>query len=180
VILTTARLEIRPIQNGDAEAIWPFVSDPGISRYMSWNAHDNIAQTQAFIADVVDRMSEGSTVAWVLTERETGAMCGLISLIGILRTHRSLRYDKAELAYWVGAPFQGLGYATEACLAVMEYAFKKMNLNKLTVAHDANNAASGALIRRLGFREVGVEYRHFCKNGIWVDHVIYELLAPGG
>lgn len=95
-----------------------------------------------------------------------------------MRTHRALRYDKAELAYWIGPPYQGKGYATEACAAVLDYAFSELKLNKVTVAHDSANDASRALIKRLGFREVGVEYRHFLKDGRWVDHVIYESLSP--
>ena len=174
--IETARLTMRPIGNDDAERIWPYVSNPEISRYMSWNAHASIEETRRFIADVRVRMDAGSTVAWVLAERDSKNVCGLISLIAIVRTHRALRYDKAELAYWVGPPFQGRGYATEACRAAIAHAFEALDLNKVTVAHAAENEASRALIERLGFRKIGTEYRHFCKDGRWIDHVIYELL----
>lgn len=174
--LTTERLELRPICPGDASELFPFVSDPGISRYMSWEPHASLEVTHAFIADVERRMQEGTTIAWVVRERQSGAVCGLISLIAIMRTHRAIRYDKAELAYWIGPSFQGRGFATEACRAVIDYAFRVMQLNKLGVAHDSENAASAALIERLGFRRIGVEYRHFAKGGRWVDHVVYELL----
>ncbi len=176
--MTTPRLELRPIAEHDAEAIWPYVSDPEISRYMSWDPHETIEQTRAFTTDVVRRMGEGTTIAWAVIERETGKVCGLVSLIAIMRVHRALRYDKAELAYWIGPPFQGRGYAVEACRAVLDYAFGQMGLNKITVAHDLENLASRALIARLGFREVGIEYRHFNKGGRWIDHVIYEMLRP--
>lgn len=177
--LTTERLELRPIRNEDAPGIWPHVSDPEIARYMSWEPHESLDVTRRFIEDVVRRMEQGSTVSWTIRERPSGSVCGLVSLIAIMRTHRALRYDKAELAYWIGQPFQGQGYATEACRAVLDYAFGELNLNKVTVAHDAENAASAALIRRLGFRRVGIEHRHFQKNGRWIDHIIYELLRPG-
>jgi RimJ/RimL family protein N-acetyltransferase len=172
----TQRLTMRPIEPRDAEAIWPYVSDPDTSRFMSWNPHRSIEETRAFIADVRRRMDDGATFAWIVEERESGAVCGIVSLIGILRTHRALRYDKAELAYWIGKPFQQRGYATEACKAALEYGFETLNLHKVTVAHARENEASKNLILRLGFREVGVEYQHFSKNGHWIDHVIYELL----
>lgn len=176
--LATERLDLRPIRGEDAEEIWPYVSDPEISRYMSWEPHGSLDITRAFIADVCRRMNEGTTISWVIREKATGKVCGLVSLIAIMRTHRALRYDKAELAYWIGTPFQRKGYATEACRAALDYAFGPLALNKVTVAHDTENTASCALIGRLGFRRVGVEYRHFCKNGHWIDHVIYELLRP--
>jgi RimJ/RimL family protein N-acetyltransferase len=174
--MSTARLTLTPLHGGHADGIWPYVSDPEISRYMSWNAHESMETTNAFIADVVRRMQEGSTCSWVISERDSENICGLVSLLAITRTHRALRYDKAELAYWIGRPFQRRGYAREACRAVLDYAFGTLTLNKVTVAHDAGNAASAALIHRLGFRQIGVEHQHFCKDGRWIDHVIYEVL----
>lgn len=176
MILETSRLELRPLQTGDAEAIWPYVSDPEISHYMSWDPHRSIEDTRLFIADVIKRMELGTTISWLVVERETRLACGLVSLLAIVRTHRSLRYDRAELAYWIGPPFQGRGYATEACVAVLKYSFDELNLNKIVVAHDSENDASRALICRLGFRHVGTEHHHFSKGDRWVDHVIYELL----
>lgn len=174
--ITTARLALREIEEADAERIWPYVSDPEISRHMSWHAHRSLDETRAFIADVRARMQAGSTLALVIIDRASGSVCGLVSLIAIMRTHRALRYDKAELAYWLGSEFRGRGYATEACRAVLQYGFENLGLNKVTVAHALENGASRDLIRRLGFREVGIEYRHFQKDGHWIDHVTYELL----
>lgn len=141
---------------------------------MSWHPHRSLDVTRAFIEDVVRRVGEGTNATWVL--EQDGAVCGLVSLIAILRRHRALRYDKAELAYWLGAGFRGKGLATEACAAVLAHGFEKMALNKVTVAHVRENRASGDLIRRLGFRRVGVEKRHFEKDGRWYDHILYELL----
>ena len=174
--ISTSRLLLRPIRVADAETIWPHVSDPEISLYMSWNPHRSIEETRTFIADVERRALEGGAFTWAIVERESGRIIGLVSLIAILRTHRALRYDKAELAYWIGRPYQGRGFATEACRAIIQYAFANLSLHKITVAHDLLNDASGKLISRLGFREIGIEREHFQKNGRWVDHKIYELL----
>jgi len=173
-ILTTERLTLRIIRESDVAAIWPYVSDPEISALMSWRAHTSADETLAFVRDVRARMADGVTVAWIIEER--GQVAGIVSLIGIARTHRALRYDKAELAYWLGREFRGRGIATESCAAVMRFAFETLGLNKLTVAHVAQNDASRNLIERLGFRKVGTEYRHFEKDGRWFDHVLYELL----
>ena len=174
--LSTARLVLRPIRAEDARSIWPHVSDPDISRYMSWDPHESIEQTNAFIAEAVERRSRGTALTWVVTDRTSGELFGLASLIAVLRTHRALRYDKAELAYWIGKPYQGRGYATEACRAIIGYAFEGLRLHKLTVAHDDLNEASKRLIETLGFRKIGIEKEHFQKHGRWIDHVLYEML----
>ena len=175
--IATPRLLLRPLEDGDAERIWPYVSDPETSQYMSWDPHDSIEVTRAFIADVRRRASEGTTKAWIVADAQNGEVVGLVSLIAILRKHRALTYNKAELAYWIGRPFRGRGYATEATRAVLGHAFGSMSLNKVTVAHASKNDASRKLIERLGFRRIGIERQHFEKGGEWIDHVTYELLA---
>jgi RimJ/RimL family protein N-acetyltransferase len=173
-VLKTERLTLRVLRESDLEAIWPYVADAEISRFMSWVPHDSMEETRAFISDVRRRMAEGVTIAWIIEEQ--GNVCGLVSLIGIVRKHRALHYDKAELAYWLGRDFRGRGIATEACEAVLRYAFNRLDLNKIVVAHVTQNDASRDLILRLGFRCVGTEYQHFSKEGQWFDHVLYELL----
>jgi ribosomal-protein-alanine N-acetyltransferase len=173
--LVSLRLRLRPIALGDAEALWPYVSEPEISRYMSWAPHRTLDETRAFIADVLRRIDVGANATWVVLV--DGGVAGIVSLIAVMRSHRALRYDKAELAFWLGAPYRGRGVATEACTLAMRYGFETLALNKITVAHVAQNDASHELIERLGFRRVGVERRHFCKGGVWFDHVGYELLA---
>ena len=93
-----------------------------------------------------------------------------------MRRHRALTYNKAELAYWLGTRHQGKGIATEAVGRTVRYAFEQLGLHKLFVSHFSVNDASKKLILRLGFRFVGVQREEFQKDGVWYDHVLYELL----
>jgi RimJ/RimL family protein N-acetyltransferase len=106
-----------------------------------------------------------------------GLFCGLISLIGILRTHRVLTYNQAELAYWTSRKHQRRGIMTEAGRRVLDFAFRDVGLHKVRVSHFAENKASHSLIRRLGFRYIGTQLEEFSKASVWHDHVTYELLA---
>jgi RimJ/RimL family protein N-acetyltransferase len=100
-----------------------------------------------------------------------------VSLIGILRAHRVLTYDQAELAYWTSRSHQRRGFMTEAGRRVLDFAFRDIGLHKVRVSHFAENKASCALIQRLGFRYVGTQLEEFSKARIWHDHMMYELLA---
>jgi RimJ/RimL family protein N-acetyltransferase len=173
--LTTKRLLLRPLQPDDVDLLWPDIADPEISRLMAWDAHQTKQQTAAFIENEIARRQSGSGVTWAILME--GCLCGIVSLIGIQRTHRVLTYDKAELAYWVGRSHQRLGIMTEAGRAVLDFAFREVGLHKVYVSHFAVNDASRSLIRRLGFRNVGTQREEFQKNGVWHDHVMYELLA---
>lgn len=173
--LKTERLLLRPLEPDDVEMLWPDISDPEISRYMAWEAHTDKSQTAAFLKGEVARREEGRGYTWAVFKG--GEFCGIVSLISLVRSHRALVYNKAELAYWLGRRFQGQGIMTEAVHRVMRFAFEEMGLHKLFVSHFVVNDASGNLIKRLGFRYVGEQLEEFQKDGVWHNHRNYELLA---
>lgn len=172
--LVTPRLWLRPLRPGDAAALFPDMADPEVSRWMAWDPHRDIAATETFVAHEAARIEAGRGVTWAI--EEDGAFRGIFSLIGLMRTHRVLTYDRAEAAYWLGAAHRGRGLATEAGQAVLRFAFGPLRLHKLHVSHFGANMASRALIQRLGFRLVGVQRQEFRKAGVWHDHYLYELL----
>lgn len=173
--LSTVRLILRPLESTDVDLLWPDIADPEISRLMAWDAHRTREQTVAFVNNEISRRESGRGVTWAILSE--GTFCGIISLIGILRAHRVLTYNQAELAYWTSRKHQRRGIMTEAGRRVLDFAFRDVGLHKVRVSHFAENKASCALIRRLGFRYVGTQLEEFNKASVWHDHVTYELLA---
>jgi RimJ/RimL family protein N-acetyltransferase len=72
------------------------------------------------------------------------------------------RMEHPELGYWLGEPYWGKGYATEAAAALIAYAFVEGGLNAICAGHYWDNHASGRVLTKLGFRYT-VESRRFCK-----------------
>lgn len=64
------------------------------------------------------------------------------------------RADELELGYWVARRYWGLGIATEAGRAVMAMA-RASGVRRLQAGHFVDNPASGAVLRKLGFRSTG-------------------------
>jgi len=172
--LTTERLLLRPLTLDDVDLLWPDISDSEISRQMAWEAHTERSQTIDFLKNEVARRDSGKGITWAVFKE--GSFCGIISLIGLVRKHRALTYNKAELAYWISRKFQRQGIMTEAGQRVLEFAFGELKLHKLLVSHFSNNLASENLIKRLGFRYVGEQREEFQKEGVWHNHKLYELL----
>ena len=175
LVLSTDRLVLRPLETTDVDVLWPDIADPEISRLMAWDAHSTREQTVAFVDNEIARRESGRGVTWAILYG--GQFCGLVSLIGILRTHRVLTYNQAELAYWTSRAHQRRGFMTEAGRRVLDFAFQDVGLHKVRVSHFAENKASCALIQRLGFRYVGTQLEEFNKASVWHDHMTYELLA---
>ena len=65
-VIQTARLRLRPIDSSDAADLWPHVSNPEVSKQMSWDAHRDIAETMAFIDGCKQGLAKGTTMAWAI------------------------------------------------------------------------------------------------------------------
>ena len=171
--LKTERLTLRPLRVADAPVVFPYLANEEISKDMSWEAHRSIEETIAFLKRVEEELEKGKSITWGIFEK--GLFRGVFSIISILRSHRSLVYDRAELAYWLGPEFQGKGIMTEAGLKIIDFAFSELKLHKIVVGHHLQNKASEKLINRLGFEFRYDEIEAFKKNGEWIDCKFYEL-----
>lgn len=171
--LRTPRLVLRPLEVADAAALWPYVSDPELPRFMSWEAHRSLGETEAWLASVVDARARGTDLVWAI--EHDGAAAGTIGLDGVTRQFRAWRIDRAELGYWLAPPLHGRGLVTEAAAAVIAHGFGALALHKITVSCIAENDASRRVIEKLGFRFVGLRRAHLERHGRWWDLRQYEL-----
>jgi RimJ/RimL family protein N-acetyltransferase len=69
------------------------------------------------------------------------------------------------MGYWIGRPFWGRGYATEACQALIDIA-RALRLPSLEGSHFLDNPASARVLEKLGFEPLGiVAPRMSCARG---------------
>lgn len=74
--------------------------------------------------------------------------------VGLISVHN--RKEKGWLVgYWLGEPYWGLGYATEAARALVNFAFNILGVEKLYADYCFDNPASGRVLVKSGFRETG-------------------------
>lgn len=173
--LQTSRLLLRPPTVADTDGLWPLVSDERLTTFLAWEPHQSADETARMISALNEAQRTASGFHWVALHEN--AIVGLVSLIDVRWRHRSWIMNRAELAYWVGVPYQGKGFATEAAQAVAGFGIEKLQLHKIRVYHAADNPASGRTITKLGFRLVGEERDAFQKNGVWHHLRHFELLA---
>jgi [ribosomal protein S5]-alanine N-acetyltransferase len=86
----------------------------------------------------------GEVLHFAVQTREGGELVGGITLAitpGDARAH---------LTYWIGVPYWGKGYATEAAREAVSYAFEDLGLHRLYAAHFGSNPASGKVMRKIG------------------------------
>lgn len=160
--LATERLSLRPYRAADAEAlhrlinVWEVCRSLAAVRYPYGRdlADEWIASTHASLRD-------GSAVHLAITGQE-GAAEILVGGIG-LRIDRAQRVGR--LGYWVGVQYWGHGVAGEAAGRLARWALANMDLERLEATVAADNAASMAVLRRVGFRHVGEAMETFLALG---------------
>ena len=99
---------------------------------------------------------------------------GLIGVIDLLAFDPSA--GSCSFAYMLAEAFWGRGYGTEAVKAVFDFAFRKMEMNRIQADHMAENGGSGAVMRKAGMVCVGVLPGKYEKHGQIHDAVCYEVV----
>lgn len=83
----------------------------------------------------------------------------------------------AELGFAIRHSQWGHGYATDAARMLITFGFSELGLHRLSAAVGPDNAASIAVIKRLGMTYEGRIRDHVYTNGAWRDSLLYSLLS---
>lgn len=170
--LHTPRLTLRKVVWEDVRAYFRLFGSPEVAKYMLWEPHREIAQSEAAVRKVLSRYEAGRYYRWAITEADGNEMIGIVEL---------LRFDaesgSCSFAYMLGETFWGKGYGTEAVCAVFAFAFEKMQVSSIIADHFPENPASGAVMRKAGMTYAGTIPEKYEKHGILYDAVEYRITA---
>jgi ribosomal-protein-alanine N-acetyltransferase len=119
------------------------------------------------------RQLTGACVILVARELAGGQAVGVVTLSEIVLGV----FQNAYLGYYGMAPFARRGYMTEAVRQAARYAFTELGLHRLEANIQPENAASIALVQRVGFRLEGFSPAYLFINGAWRDCERWALLA---
>jgi RimJ/RimL family protein N-acetyltransferase len=170
--LETPRLRLRHFADADLSAFMAYRNDPAVAAYQSWEGITE-PEARAFIAEE-KAAQPGVPGQWfqiAIELKESGLLIGDCAL-------RIDEHDDrlAEIGFTLARAYQGKGLAREAVSSVLAYAFATFDLHRVIAIADCENAASVALLERLGMRREG----HFLQNvwfkGKWGDEYLYAIL----
>jgi RimJ/RimL family protein N-acetyltransferase len=169
----TARLKIRPFNRGDVDAVYSYRSRPDVSEYLFDEpmSHEECAEAIRHRSTQIAFAAEGDKILLAVERRDDGRLVGEVSLIW-----RSLAEQQAEIGYIFHPDAQGRGYATEAALAMLGFAFGTADLHRVYARCDARNEASARVMERLGMRQEAHFREHTHFKGRWDEELIYAIL----
>ena len=80
-----------------------------------------------------------------------------------------------ELGYWLGKDYWGKGYATESSKYLLEYALEQLDSPKIKTSYFIDNLPSGNILKKLGFKEIGIVKRYSEPNKKEMNMMLVEL-----
>lgn len=163
-ILLTPRLRLRPFDRRDLDVLRAQWADPDVRRYLWDGAVVSRETVRAVVDESVASFARRGFGFWVVETRDDGDVAGFAGLRAMPEG------DDVELYYGLARPRWGSGIATDASRAVLRHGFRTLGLDPILVRTDGPNAASIAVMRRLGARHVRTD-----PTGAFGTTLVYAL-----
>jgi RimJ/RimL family protein N-acetyltransferase len=166
-VLETARLKLRPYTETDVAELIPLIGAREVAATTGRIPHPYTKRdAKRFIAAA----QNDDEVRLAITLRSDDRMIGGIGLRLFEQHHH------AELGYWLGLPYWGNGFATEAAREMLRYGFESLRLHRIFATVFMHNPASGRILLKLGMRREGCQRQHFRKWDQFADLELYGML----
>ena len=163
--LVTLR-EFRPDDIDDALHV---VGDDRVTTWLSFDSRSPEATAQMITGAIERARHEPRTEYYLAVADDTDALIGFVRLgfAGV---------QAAKLGYAIRADRWGKGYATDACRTMIEFGFTRLGRHRISAAIGPDNAASIAVVRKLGMTHEGRLRDHVFTNGAWRDSDLFSIL----
>ena len=173
--LTTARLTLRPYTLDDAASVQRLAADQRVANTTIHIPHpypDGVAES--WIKQHSQTFEAGTVVTFAVVLREQGDLVGTVSFLDLSALHA-----RAELGYWIGVPYWGNGYCTEAVECLIRFAQEHLAVTRIVARCFARNHASARVMEKAGLTQEGRLVAHILKNAQYEDMLLYGLVLPG-
>lgn len=143
--LNTNRLKLRKLTIEDVPSLVKYANNKKVSDNILNMVHPYQEPDAVFrISYVFNGFKNKTRYVFAIVLKERNELIGEISL------HLNNTGNMAELGYWIGEPFWGKGFATEAARAVLQFGFSRLALDCIYATCNAENEGSWAVLLNNG------------------------------
>ena len=165
-VLSGTKVTLRPPDDTDAARFVEWFGDLEVTRFLL----RRFAVGQLQEEGLLQKLGESATdVFWML--ETDGRPIGATGIHQIDWLHA---HGKTGIVIGVKTEW-GKGRASEAMQLRTDYAFRQLNLHKLSSGAFTENEPSKRALLKAGYQEVGIEREHFFREGRWHDHWLCEV-----
>lgn len=131
--------------------------------------------TERHLEDVVSKAEKNNYFPLVVVDNQTGTLAASIQIKSV-----DWSVPKAELGYYVDAPYEGKGITTRAVGLIADHAFDQLKFNKLYIRTHHGNVGSRLVAEKNGFTVEGtLKADYKTTAGQLIDTMYYARLRQG-
>ena len=145
--LTTERLQLRPLNESDQDAVFTLRSDKGVNQYLDRPACLIPEQALQFIHTIHQKIAMQESLYWAICLKDNNFLIGTICLF-----HFSAAMQMAEIGFELMPAYQGKGYMQEALEAILSLSFKCLKIHTISAVTHINNNPSITLLKKNDFK----------------------------
>jgi RimJ/RimL family protein N-acetyltransferase len=164
-------VRLRPVERDDLPRFVAWFADPDVRRYLEVYLPFSLAQEERWFESLLERLERQEDVVLAI-ETADGVHIGSLGLHAINWKNRC-----AELGIVIGDnAFWGQGYGTDAIRALLGLAFGEMNLHRVFLLVDVDNARGIRCYEKCGFQREGISRQAVFREGAYHDQYVMSIL----
>ena len=161
-IIETERLILREITLEDKEALFRLHSDPSVQKYTGEPIVESIEEIDISIKKRINNYRKHGFGRWATILKTKNLFVGWAGLAYLGE------FDEIDLGYRFLPEFWGMGIATEASEAILDYGFKHLGLKRIVAIAMEQNKASIRVMEKVGMEfEKIAPYEEGSEDAIW-------------
>lgn len=165
-------IELRPFVEADAKDLFETVKSnlEHLHTFIHWANDDyDLNSASEFISK--SSIAEGEKKNQGFGIFFNGKLIGSVGFVQLNWTSR-----RAELGYWIAREYEGRGIVTKSCRKLIDYAFEKLEMNRIEIHCARENNRSCAIPEKLGFKLEGILRQSEWRHTRFFDMAIYSML----
>lgn len=148
-VIETVRLIIAKTKKDDAHALNKAITDSfdQLHQWMKWATHKpTISETQGWLDQAEQLWAEKKQLCFHIFDKQSQQLIGACSF-----HHIDWENQIMQIGYWLRSDATGKGFATEAVIALTNYAFARLGAKTIEIRCDEKNSKSRAVAQRSGY-----------------------------
>lgn len=143
--LITDKCVLRKVKKEDAEPMFRnWANDPEVTKYLTWNPHENIEVTKKIIDSWLEEENNPKTFRFMIALKDSDELIGSIDVVHYID-------GDPEIGYCLSKKYWNQGLMTEACKAFIKYLFG-IGFTKVLIKAVVENIGSNRVIEKCGFK----------------------------
>lgn len=160
---------LRILEESDIPLTTKWVNDQEIGEIMGYLPVKSLAAQLQWYKGV---MNDTSRYIFAVCDKNTDEHIGNVGLGNIDYVHRHAMFN----IFLVKRENRSKGIGTEVTKLLLDFAFFRLNLNKVYLRTSARFIEANKMYQKIGFVQEGVLRQHYYTNGVYEDKILYSIL----